>query len=181
MSHYRKNLNMILSALFLAFAFVFPFLTGHIPKIGSMLCPMHLPVLLCGFLCGWRWGAVVGFTAPLFRSLTLGAPLLFPMAICMALELATYGAVVGILFRVLPRKAPYVYVSLLLAMLSGRFVFGAAMFICLGIQGRQYTFAAFFSGVFASAVPGIILQIVLIPLLVILLDKKLLNRGIENE
>ena len=92
MREHGKILKMVLAALFLALAYVLPFLTGQIPEIGSMLCPMHIPVLLCGFICGWQWGGVVGFVAPLFRSLTLGAPLFFPKAVCMAFELAAYGA-----------------------------------------------------------------------------------------
>lgn len=70
MKKHNQLLKMILSALFLALAYVLPFLTGQIPQIGSMLCPMHIPVLLCGFICGWPWGLVVGFISPLFRSLT---------------------------------------------------------------------------------------------------------------
>ena len=76
-------IELVLGALFLALALVLPFLTGQIPEIGSMLCPMHLPVLICGFVCGWPWGLAVGFIAPLLRSLTLGMPPLFPTAICM--------------------------------------------------------------------------------------------------
>lgn len=57
------------SALFLALAMVLPFLTGQIPEIGSMLCPMHIPALLCGFMCGWPWGLAVGFISPFFLQL----------------------------------------------------------------------------------------------------------------
>jgi len=95
---------MILSALFLAISFVLPFFTGQIPEIGAMLCPLHIPILLCGFICGWPWGLAVGVIAPLFRSLTLGMPPPYPTAVCMALELAAYGAVAGIMHRKLPRK-----------------------------------------------------------------------------
>ena len=83
----KTNLvKMILSALCLALAYVLPFLTGQIPEIGAMLCPLHIPVLLCGFVCGPAWGAAVGFIAPLLRSLTLGMPPLFPTAVCMAVS-----------------------------------------------------------------------------------------------
>ena len=170
----KKNnhlLKMILSALFLALAYVMPFLTGQIPEIGSMLCPLHIPVLLCGFICGWPWGLAVGFLAPLFQSLTLGMPPFFPTAVCMAFELAAYGAVAGLMHKLLPRKKPYIYCSLLTAMIVGRLVWGTAMFICMGINGGSFTFAAFLAGAFTNAIPGIILQIVLIPLLVILLDR----------
>ena len=103
----RNNLlKMILAALFLALAYVMPFLTGQIPKLGSMLCPMHIPILLCGFICGWQWGLVIGLRAPLMRSLTLGMPPLFPVAVCMAAELAAYGAFSGLMHRALPKKKP---------------------------------------------------------------------------
>ena len=104
---------MIYAAMFLVLAYVIPFLTGQIPQIGSMLCPMHIPVLLCGFICGWPWGIVVGFSAPLLRSMILTMPPLFPKAVCMAFELATYGAIAGILYKALPKKKLSIYVSLL--------------------------------------------------------------------
>ena len=167
---HNQLLKMILAALFLALAYVLPFLTGQIPEIGSMLCPLHIPVLLCGFICGWPWGLAVGFIAPLFRSLILGMPPLFPTAVCMAFELAAYGAVTGLLHRMFPRKKPYIYCSLLTAMFIGRLVWGAAMFVCMGINGGSFTLVAFLSGAFLNALPGMIVQIVLIPILVMILD-----------
>ncbi|MBQ9926211.1 MAG: ECF transporter S component, partial [Clostridia bacterium] len=62
------------SAIWLALALVLPFLTGQIPTVGSMLCPMHIPVLLCGFTCGWPWGVLVGFVAPPLRMVLFGMP-----------------------------------------------------------------------------------------------------------
>ena len=170
MKNHNKLLKMALAALFLALAYVMPFLTGQIPEVGSMLCPLHIPVLLCGFICGWPWGLVVGFVAPLFRALTLGMPPLFPTAVCMALELATYGAMTGLMHKLLPKKKPYIYCSLLIAMIVGRIVWGAAMFICVGLNGGAFTFSAFLAGAILNAIPGIIIQIVLIPVLVIILE-----------
>lgn len=167
---HQQLLKMILAALFLALAYILPFLTGQIPQVGAMLCPMHIPVLLCGFICGWPWGLAVGLVAPLFRSLTLGMPPLFPTALCMALELATYGAMAGWMHKLLPRKKPFIYCSLLVAMIAGRLVWGVAMFACMGLSGGNFTFAAFLAGAFINALPGIILQIVLIPILVMVLD-----------
>lgn len=172
MKKHDKLLNMMLAALFLSLAYVLPFLTGQIPEIGAMLCPMHLPVLLCGFVCGWPWGLAVGFVAPLLRSmLTGGFPPLFPTAVCMALELATYGAVSGLMHRWLSGKRVYVYGSLLVAMLIGRLVWGVAMFACLGLSGGTFTLAAFVAGAFTNALPGIALQILLVPVLVMLTDR----------
>lgn len=172
-THLQK---MIVSALFLALAYVLPFLTGQIPEIGSMLSPMHFPALLSGFLCGPLWGLAVGFIAPLFRSLTLGMPVLFPKAVAMAAELAAYGAVAGALHRILPKKKGFVYISLVLSMLVGRGVYGVAMAVCLGLSGGTYTLAAFIASAFTGAIPGIVLQLVLIPPLVILLEKRRLFR-----
>jgi len=162
---------MILAALFLALAYVLPFLTGQIPQIGSMLCPMHIPVLLCGFICGWPWGLAVGIAAPLLRSLTLGMPPLFPTAVCMAFELAVYGALAGFLYRTLPKKKSSVYAALLGAMIAGRIVWGAAMFVCTGLSGGDFGFAAFLAGAVTNALPGIAVQIVLIPVLVIAIEQ----------
>jgi len=175
----KKNnnlLKLILAALFLALAYVMPFLTGQIPEIGSMFCPLHIPVLLCGFICGWPYGLAVGVVAPLFRSFTLGMPPPFPTAVCMAFELAAYGLIVGLMYKMLPRKKIFIYVSLLTAMIAGRLVWGAAMFVCMGINGSSFTFSAFLAGAFFNAIPGIIVQIVLIPILVMALDNpKVLN------
>ena len=94
-----KNQNtkkLAYAALFLALCLVLPMLTGQIPQIGSMLLPMHIPVLLCGLVCGWQYGAAVGFVAPLLRSVLFGMPPMYPVAIAMAFELLTYGLVIGI-------------------------------------------------------------------------------------
>ncbi|MBQ1934894.1 MAG: ECF transporter S component [Clostridia bacterium] len=176
MKRRSELLNMIYAALFLALAYYMPFLTGQIPEIGSMLCPMHLPVLLCGFICGPVWGLAVGFAAPLLRSLILGMPPLFPTAICMMFELAAYGAIAGLMHKRLPKKKPFVYVALLTAMIIGRLVWGAAMFVCMGIRGTGFTLSAFLSGAVINAIPGIIVQIVLIPVIVILLESKIIKR-----
>lgn len=167
--------KLTLSAMFLALAFVIPFLTGQIPQIGSMLCPMHIPVLLCGFFCGAPWGLAVGFIAPILRSFVLGMPPMFPTAICMAFELAAYGFIAGILHNKLPKKKAYVYVSLLGAMVIGRLVWGMAMLVCMGFDVSKFGLAAFVSGAITTAIPGILLQFVLIPVLVIALEKAVNN------
>lgn len=165
--------KMTVSALFLALAFVMPFLTGQIPEVGAMLCPLHIPVLICGFVCGWPWGLAVGFIAPLLRSLILGMPPIFPTAVCMAFELAAYGLVAGLMYKLLPRKKPYIYLSLIIAMIVGRLVWGTAMAVCLG---GGFTFAAFIAGAFTNAIPGIIVQLVIVPLVVMLFENlKFLN------
>ena len=163
-----KTKNLILSAMFLALALVLPFLTGQIPQIGSMLLPMHIPVLLCGFFCGAPCGLAVGFIAPVFRSALFGMPPMFPTALCMAFELATYGLVAGFMYRLLPKKRSSVYAALIIAMVLGRLIWGMAMFMCMG---GSFGMPAFMAGAVTGAIPGIILQLVLIPILVIALEK----------
>lgn len=165
--------KITLSAMFLALAYVIPFLTGQIPQIGAMMCPMHIPVLLCGFFCGAPWGLIVGFIVPILRSFTLTMPPMFPTALCMAFELSTYGMVSGWLYGVLPKKKGYIYVSLVGAMIVGRIVWGIAMFGCMGGDVTKFGFDAFLSGAVLNALPGIILQIILIPILVITLERML--------
>jgi len=159
------------SALFLAVAQILPFVTGQIPEIGAMLCPMHIPALLCGFMCGWPWGMAVGFVAPLLRGFIFHMPVLFPTGIAMAFELATYGGVAGFLYHVLPRKKWITCVSLVLAMIAGRLVWGAAQLILSGFTGKAFGVALFLAGAVTNAIPGIILQLVLIPILVIAMER----------
>ena len=163
--------KLVLAALFLALALVLPFLTGQIPEIGSMLCPMHIPALLCGFFCGWPWGLAVGLIAPVLRSLIFTMPPMFPAAVCMAFELATYGAVSGWLYSKLSRVRGGVYISLLAAMVAGRLVWGAARLVCAGLDVSAFGLSAFWSGAITTAIPGIIVQIILIPVLVMTLKK----------
>ena len=166
-----RVLRLTYSALYLAIALVLPFLTGQIPQIGSMLCPMHIPALLCGFVCGWPWGLAVGFIAPLLRSALFGMPTMFPAAVAMAFELAAYGAVAGLLYRVLPKKTSCIYVALIAAMVAGRLVWGAARYLLAGLEHSAFTAALFLAGAVTTALPGILLHIVLIPVLVMAMQK----------
>ncbi len=118
-------LNLVLSAMFLALGIVLPFFTGQIPQVGGMLLPMHLPVLLCGLICGWQYGGVVGFVLPLMRSAMFGMPP-FLTAVAMAFELAAYGAIAGFLYqRSRWQCLLSLYRALLIAMVGGRVVCGA--------------------------------------------------------
>ncbi|MCD8145282.1 MAG: ECF transporter S component [Oscillospiraceae bacterium] len=175
-----KNNNvrtLVLAALFLALGLVLPFFTGQIPQIGQMLCPMHLPVLLCGLICGWQWGGLVGFLTPLLRSLLFGMPPIFPTGIAMAFELLTYGVVIGLLYAHMKRQnIGVLYLSLVLAMISGRVVWGIVRVILSGVAGTAFTWQMYLSGALLTAIPGIILQLVLIPAIMVALDKSGLYR-----
>lgn len=163
--------RLVLAGLFLGLGLVMPFLTGQIPSVGSRLLPMHIPVLLCGFVLGGPLGLVVGFLTPLLRSVLFGMPPLFPTALVMAFELAAYGYLAGVLYRSLPKKRIRIYASLLLAMLGGRVVWGLVNAVVLGFSGTSFTWQMFTAGALINAAPGIILQIIVIPVIVVVLQR----------
>ena len=163
--------NLVLSGVLLALGMVLPLLTGQIKEIGDSLLPMHLPVLLCGLVCGWRWGLPIGLVLPFLRSFIFGMPPLYPQAVWMACELAAYGAVAGALYLLI-RVRGRVYIALIGAQLAGRVVWGLVKWLLLGIKGTAFPFSAFLAGGFIDAFPGILLQILLLPPIVMLLEKR---------
>ena len=171
MKKQNNLINLALASMFLALALVLPFLTGQIPEIGEMLCPIHIPVILCGYICGGPWGLVVGFVAPLLRSVIFSAPPLFPTAFAMAFELAVYGFMSGLLYRKLSKNKANVYISLVVSMIVGRLVWGIVQLCCVGFDISKFSLAAFWSGAVINAIPGIIIQLVLIPIIVMALEK----------
>lgn len=163
--------NLVLAAMFLAIGLILPFFTGQIKEVGDSLLPMHLPVLMCGLICGWKYGAVAGFILPLLRSVSFGMPPLYPSAVSMAFELATYGLIIGIIYSRFRKKNLWaVYGSLLVAMIAGRLVRGLVQTVLFGIAGEKYTFTAFWVGGFVDALPGILLQLILIPVLMTVIN-----------
>lgn len=177
-----RTSRLVQAAFFTALALTLPFVTGQIPAIGNMLCPMHIPVILCGFFCGSTYGLVVGLISPLLRFLIFGAPVLIPIGLAMCFELGAYGFFAGFFYRIFPQRKIYVPVSLILSMIIGRVVWGIAKLVMYGLDSEQFPFgfSVFVSGAFVTAVPGIILQLVLIPTVVILFKRLTGNREDEN-
>lgn len=164
--------KLILSALFLAIGLVLPFFIGQIPAIGKMLLPLHIPVFLCGLICGWQYGFGMGFILPLLRSLLFGFPVIYPNAISMAFELAVYGIVIGYLYAHSRHQCiKSLYICLISAMIAGRLVWGAVMIVLLGLRDSNFSWQLFLSGTLLNAFPGIILQLILIPSVMVLLDR----------
>ncbi len=165
----EKQIKKItLSAMFVAIGIILPMITGNIHQIGNMLLPMHIPVFLCGLICGWKYGIIVGAILPLLRSSLFGMPPLYPTALAMTFELATYGAVSGIMYNRSKWQCIFaLYRSMIVAMLLGRIVWGFAEVILLGFAGNTFTWSAFMAGAFFNAIPGIIVQLTLIPFLMV--------------
>lgn len=165
--------QLVTAALLLAVGMLLPFLTGQIKEIGDSLLPMHLAVLLCGLLCRGWYGGAVGLILPFLRSLCFGMPPLYPNAVWMSLELATYGLVVGHLYHGLFRGWRHrVWPSLGIAMLAGRVVWGAAKALLLGVANKPFPLSAFWAQGFLDAIPGILLQFLLIPPILLLWEKR---------
>ena len=162
--HRLQIQNLTLSAMFLAIGLILPFFTGQIPQIGSMLLPMHIPVLICGMVCGPVCGGIVGFILPLFRYLLFGMPPIFPTGLAMAFELSAYAVIVGKLYYNSKWKClNNLYFSLITAMIGGRVVWGLVFAILCGISGQPFTFAIFLTSALLNAIPGIIVQLIFVP------------------
>lgn len=162
----KNTKKLTLAAFFMALGLVLPFFTGQIPEIGNMLLPMHIPVMLCGFLCGWDYGLTVGFIVPIFRSVLFGRPYMMPTAVAMAFELAAYGAVAGALYQKLKRTKYGSFISLIGAMVAGRATWGVVSIALFKMVGSVFTWEVFAAGAFLEAIPGIIVQLIIIPTIV---------------
>lgn len=164
--------KIVLTSMFIAIGVILPslFLTQ---QIASMFSPMHIPIIICGFLLGWKYGFLAGIITPLLRSAIFTLPPLLPIALAMSFELATYGLIAGLLFEFLPIKKMIIkiYVSLLSAMLIGRAIYGAFMGIYFSLQNNVYTFKAFIGATVITSIFGIVLQLILIPIIVVYLNK----------
>ena len=161
---------LVMTALCVALGVVLPVTLHAIPNAGSILLPMHIPVLLCGLVCGPVYGLACGILAPLLSSLITSMP---PMAMLpsMICELAVYGLVAGILIRVIKTRynIANLYLSLLGAMLIGRVIYGALN--SLIFRAGEYSLQLWLTGAFVTALPGIAIQLVLLPVLVLALQK----------
>lgn len=169
----KTTRQLVLSGLFLALGLIMPFLTMQIPELGSKLLPMHLPVLLCGMICGWQSGLLVGVMTPLLRSILFGMPPMYPVAIAMAFELASYGLIAGYLYEKIKQGWLKVWLPLITAMIIGRLVWGAAMYFLLNLNDGMFTLKMFLAGAWINAIPGIVLQLILIPTIMMSLTRVL--------
>ncbi|MBO4413433.1 MAG: ECF transporter S component, partial [Clostridia bacterium] len=139
---------------------------------GSMLLPMHIPVFLCALICGWQYATPMAFILPILRSLIFSMPPMYPTAAAMAFELAAYAFVSGFIYSRFKKQGIIpLYISIISAMIIGRLVWGAAQMILLGISGKTFTFSAFLAGALLNAIPGIIVQLILIPAVMFALDR----------
>lgn len=162
--------RLVMTALCVALGVVLPQALHAIPNAGNVLLPMHIPVLLCGLCCGWTYGLGCGVLTPALSHLISGMPpaAVLPAMIC---ELAAYGLIAGFTARFIHtgKRTADIYIQLISAMLLGRVVYGVAN--ALIFRAGAYSMEVFLTAAFVTALPGIILQLVLLPALILILEK----------
>ena len=164
--------KLVSCALCIAIGVLLPMTFHMIPNGGSVFLPMHIPVLICGLFCGWPYGLACGIITPFISSVMTGMPpaMMLPK---MIIELGVYGLVAGLCASYIPVKNEMtkLYMSLIIAMLAGRIVNGLVNTCILSTQG--YTLSVFMMASFVTCLPGIILQLIVIPVLVRSLNKNI--------
>lgn len=174
----NTTLRLVFSALFLALSIILPtVISMGSQQLGQTLLPMHIPVMLAGFICGTPYGLAVGFIAPLLKSILTGLPVM-SSAVSMAFELATYGALCGFMYKLFPKKIGFIYPTLIISMILGRIVNGFISYLIATSAENEFILESFITLTTVKALPGIIIQIAIIPLIIIALRKtKLMLNG----
>ena len=170
--------KVVFTGLFIAIAFVLAQIVKLVPMPmpGAILLPMHIPVLLAGFLLGVRYGLLAGVLSPIVSMLLTGMPMLMPIGISMIFELATYGVIAGYFYQ---HKQWNAIVTLILSMLIGRIMYGIAATILFGIANMPFGFDAFKSAALTTAFPGIIIQLIAIPAILYVVNNSRKTRNIS--
>lgn len=161
---HNKIKKIVLTGLFTAFGVLFPIIF-HLVGLGSAMLPIHIPVLLCGFVCGCFYGGICGVLSVIMSSFFTGMPPMYPQAVTMVFELFAYGFFSGLFIKTFKKdKIVYIYIYLIIAMLIGRMFSAAASAALIGL--KEYTFTVFITSSFVKSLPGILMQLILIPVLV---------------
>ncbi len=161
--------RLTLTALCVALCVVVPMAFHVIPNAGAVMLPMHIPVLLCGLVCGWQYGLLCGIVGPLVSSILTAMP---PAAMLpgMMVECGMYGCVGGLMIERVRTGSLYtdLYICLPVAMLAGRVISGIVKALIL-TPGLSFT--AWATASFVTALPGISIQLILLPTLVVALTR----------
>ncbi len=170
--------KLCVASMFMAIGWLLPFVSGQSQELGNMLCLMHISVLIAGYALGPKYGLLVGAATPLTRFLLFGRPGLYPTAVCMALELAAYGFISGFLYQRLRKnknELGAIYISLISAMIGGRLLWGLSRVFCGLMSQSTFTFQMFVTAGFVTAIPGMLIQLFLIPALILALNRSGVN------
>lgn len=167
MSNVKKS---IITAVCIALCYVIPLMFHGIQNAGNIFCPMHIPVFICGLICGWQYGLLCGIAGPALSSALSGMP---PVAVLpsMMVELAAYGTAAGLMMKLVRTKSTYadLYISLIVAIVCGRVLAGLAK--ALIFARGSYSMSAWIAGSVVTSWPGTVIQLVFIPTIVFALMK----------
>lgn len=161
----EKSKKTVIAGLLLALGIILPFVSAHgwgLP-LGKLILPMHIPVLLAGFFLGPVMGAAMGFILPYLNSMVSGMPVLFPNGVVMSFELLGYGMATGLIHKLFKNKtnALSLYTTLVLSLISGRCIYALSSYILFHtVPGMKYMSAV---AAAVQGIPGIVLQLVIIP------------------
>ena len=167
MTKQSQTQKLVIAGMMLALGLILPYATAHgFGMQGNVLLPMHIPVLLCGFICGPMYGALCGLLLPVLNSLLTGMPAMYPMAVLMTCELTMYGLISGLVNKVFGKsgKLYMMYPTLLIAMVAGRLMYGFVAWLLLFTGAAAGKFSVV--GAVVTGLPGIVIQLVLIPVIV---------------
>ncbi len=153
--------SVVLGGMLTALGVLLP-IVFHAMGLGKVFLPMHIPVFLAGFVCGPAIAMLVGIVTPLISSVFTGMPpFMPPIAQAMVLELAVYGLVTGYLFR---KARLGVYVSMIIAIISGRIVYGVLAHLLMPLLGfPNVPIWAPLTVSLLESLPGVVLQLVVVP------------------
>ncbi len=172
-----KIRNLVYMSVFLVMGFILPYVSAHSFGVqGTVFLPMHIPVFLCGLVLGPLYGLGLGMILPILLSLLTSMPTIYPMAPIMTAELMTYGLFSGLLYynTILSGKKWGIYVALIISMLLGRISYGLVFEILFFAAGELKALSVW--GAIITGIPGIIVQLLIIPPCVLLLNKILKNK-----
>ena len=161
--------KLVFTAVCSALCLVLPMAFHSIPNAGQVFLPMHIPVLLCGLICGWPYGGVCGLVGPLLSSVITAMP---PAAMLpsMMIECCVYGFASGLLMKYVRTKSAVadLYICLVSAMALGRIVAGLAKAWILtpGVSPFAWVTTSLVTGI-----PGIVIQLLLMPMVVFALTR----------
>lgn len=169
---WTKTRKIVVTSFFVCIGVILPTIFHSFNMMGNVFLPMHIPVLICALICKERWGTICGFLVPIISSILTGMPPIFPVAIVMGFELACYGFLLPKLLN-----KYNIYISLIIALSLVRVVSCIINFILLGVVPSYTALYTFIIGLFITALPGILIQIILIPIIY----KFFIKRGLINE
>jgi riboflavin transporter FmnP len=164
----KSTRDLILGGLFLALGIIVPYIFHTTGIAGQVFLPMHIPVIIGGFFLNPGFAAVVGLLTPISSSVITGMPILYPIAIVMAFELMVYGITVSLL-----KKKLDIYYTLIFSMIFGRLAAALAVFTLQQFIGLKMNYLVYIKGAIITGLPGIVIQLILIPVIVRALKRTL--------